>query len=74
VGLVWPPKIKILYLSKIKIKNMNPTLIIGWLFLLAAWFPKSFIKDYQTRRGINLVLNSIAVGVFIGGIITTFTK
>ena len=53
---------------------MNPTLIIGWLFLLAAWFPKSFIKDYQTRRGINLVLNSIAVGVFIGGIITTFTK
>jgi hypothetical protein len=53
---------------------MNPTLIIGWLFLLAAWFPKSFIKDYQTRRGINLVLNSIATGVFIGGIITTFTK
>jgi hypothetical protein len=67
-------RIKLLSLNKLKIKNMNPTLIIGWLFLLAAWFPKSFIKDHQTRRGINLVLNSIATGVFIGGIITTFTK
>jgi hypothetical protein len=53
---------------------MNPILIIGWLFLLAAWFPKSFIKDYQTRRGINLVLNSIAVGIFIAGLIHLITK
>ena len=74
MGLVWPLKIKILYLSKLKIKNMNPMLIIGWLFLLATWLPKPFIKDEQTRRGINLALSGIATGIFIGGTITMFIK
>ena len=53
---------------------MNPVLIIGWLFLLASWFPKPFIKDDQSRRGLNLVLNSIAVGIFIAGLIHLITK
>ena len=53
---------------------MNPVLIIGWLFLLASWFPKPFIKDDQSRRGLNLVLSGIATGIFIVGIITEFTK
>jgi len=53
---------------------MSITLIIGWLFLLAAWFPKPFIKDEQTRRGINLALSGIATGIFVGGTITMFIK
>jgi hypothetical protein len=39
--------------------------IIGWLFLLAAWFPKPFIKDEQSRNVINLALSAIALVVFI---------
>jgi hypothetical protein len=38
--------------------------IIGWLFLLAAWFPKPFIKDEQSRNVINLALSAIALVVF----------
>jgi hypothetical protein len=53
---------------------MNPLLIIGWLFLLASWFPKPFIKDEQTRRGINLVLASLATGVFISGLVILLMK
>jgi hypothetical protein len=43
---------------------MNP-MIIGWLFLLAAWFPKPFIKDDQSRGVINMALSAIALGIFI---------
>ena len=53
---------------------MNPVLIIGWLFLLASWFPKPFIKDEQIRRGINLGLSGIATGIFISGIIINLIK
>lgn len=53
---------------------MNPIMIIGWLFLLASWFPKSFMKDYQLRRGINIGLAGIALGFFISGLITTLIK
>ena len=53
---------------------MSPMLIIGWLFLLASWVPKPFIKDEQARRGINLVLSGIATGIFISGIIVNFIK
>lgn len=44
---------------------MNPLVITGWLFLLASWFPKPFIKDEQIRRGINLTLSGIATSLFI---------
>lgn len=53
---------------------MNPLLIIGWLFLLASWFPKPFIKDEQIRRGINLAFAGIAAGVFISGILLLLMK
>ena len=72
MGLVWPPKIKILYLSKVKSKNMNPMLIIGWLFLLATWLPKPFIKDEAKLIRLNLVLSGVATGIFIVGILSMF--
>lgn len=53
---------------------MNPLLIVGWLFLLASWFPKPFIKDEQTRRGLNLALSGIATGVFISGMFSIMIK
>jgi len=52
---------------------MNP-MIIGWLFLLAAWFPKPFIKDEQSRSVINMALSAIALGVFICDLIIKFNK
>jgi hypothetical protein len=52
---------------------MNP-MIIGWLFLLAAWFPKPFIKDEQSRSVINMALSAIALGVFICDLIFKFNK
>ena len=51
---------------------MNIAFITGWIFLLAAWFPKPFIKDTTNRITINLILTSIAVGIFIGSFIESF--
>lgn len=53
---------------------MDPMSLIGWLFLLASWFPKPFMKDEQLRKGINLALASIATGVFISFAILKFIK
>jgi len=49
-------------------------MIIGWLFLLAAWFPKPFIKDEQSCNIINMALSAIALGIFICDLIIKFTK
>lgn len=49
-------------------------LIIGWLFLLAAWFPKPFIKDEQSRTVVNIALSAIALIVFICDLIIKLTK
>ncbi len=48
---------------------MDPILIIGWLFLLAAWFPKPFVKDERSRHIINLSFSCFATGVFVANII-----
>jgi len=69
VGLVWSPKCKILYLSKLKIKNMSIAFIIGWLFMITTWIPKSFIKDERKRTGTNLALAAIALGIFIADLV-----
>ena len=53
---------------------MDISYIIGWIFLLASWIPKPFIKDERNRTGINLVLVSIATGIFIGSFIHFITK
>jgi hypothetical protein len=53
---------------------MDPMLIIGWLFLLAAWFPKPFVKDERLRLKINLSLAGFATGIFIAGLISQFIK
>jgi hypothetical protein len=48
--------------------------IIGWLFLLAQWFPKPFIKDDRVRAIINLALSFIAFVIFMYDLIITFPK
>jgi hypothetical protein len=48
--------------------------LIGWLFLLASWFPKPFIKNENMRRGWNLILSGIALGIFITGLLNQFIK
>ena len=67
-------KTKILYLSKLKFKVMSIVFIIGWLFIIASWIPKPFIKDERKRLGTNLVLASIAFGIFIADFIHLITK
>lgn len=74
MGLVWLFKIKKLYLNKLKFKVMSIVFIIGWLFIIASWIPKPFIKDERKRLGTNLVLASIAVGIFIADFIHQFIK
>lgn len=74
MGLVWLFKTKTLYLSKLKFKVMSIAFIIGWLFMIASWIPKPFIKDERKRLGTNLVLASIAFGIFIADFIHLITK
>lgn len=57
---------------KTKIKNMV-LFLIGWLFLLASWFPKPFIKNENMRRGWNLILSGIAFSIFVLGWIQTLS-
>lgn len=53
---------------------MSIVFIIGWLFIIASWIPKPFIKDERKRLGTNLVLASIAIGIFIADFIHQFIK
>jgi len=53
---------------------MSIAFIIGWLFMIASWIPKPFIKDERKRLGTNLVLASIAFGIFIADFIHLITK
>ena len=53
---------------------MNPMLIVGWLFLVASWFPKPFVKDERLRLKINLSLIGLGTGIFIAGLISQFIK
>ena len=41
-------------------------MLIGWTFLLTAWFPKAlFITDIQKRRLLNISLSAIALTIFL---------
>lgn len=44
---------------------MSIAFIIGWLFMIATWIPKPFIKDERKRTGTNLALVTIALSIFI---------
>ena len=53
---------------------MSIAFIIGWLFTIASWIPKPFIKDERKRLGTNLALASIGLGIFIADLIHLITK
>ena len=53
---------------------MSIAFIIGWVFLLASWIPKPFIKDERKRLGANLIIVSFALGIFIADFIHLITK
>jgi hypothetical protein len=53
---------------------MSIAFIIGWVFILASWIPKPFIKDERKRLGTNLALSAIALGIFIIDFIHLITK
>ena len=48
---------------------MSIAFIIGWLFMIATWIPKPFIKDERKRTGTNLALAAIALGIFIADLV-----
>jgi len=51
--------------------TVNIIFLIGWIFLLATWFPKeSFITNEYIRTKINLVLSVISIGFFLAAGIT----
>jgi len=46
--------------------TLNIIMLIGWIFLLATWFPKeSFITNEYIRTKVNLVLSVIGLGFFL---------
>ena len=53
---------------------MSIAFIIGWVFTLASWIPKSFIKDERTRLKVNLALATTGLACFITDVILTLTK
>lgn len=53
---------------------MSITFIVGWLFMIASWIPKPFIKDERKRLGTNLVLAAFALGIFVADFLNQFIK
>jgi len=53
---------------------MSIAFIIGWIFVLASWIPKPFIKDERKCTGVNLGLACIALGIFIADYINHFSR
>jgi hypothetical protein len=53
---------------------MSIAFIIGWVFTLASWIPKPFIKDERKRSKVNLGLAAIGLGIFIADAIHLITK
>jgi len=46
--------------------TFNIIMLIGWILLLATWFPKeSFITNEYIRTKVNLVLLVISLGFFL---------
>ena len=51
--------------------TFNIIMLIGWILLLATWFPKeSFITNEYIRTKVNLVLLVISLGFFLAAGIT----
>jgi hypothetical protein len=48
--------------------------LIGWLFLLASWFPKPFIKNERKRAFIDMMLSGLAFSIFITDLLNQFNK
>jgi hypothetical protein len=68
-------KIAITNYLKLKTKMKNMVLfLIGWLFLLALWFPKPFIKNERKLALINMILSGLAFSIFITELLNQFNK
>jgi hypothetical protein len=49
---------------------MEMAIIVGWVFLISSWVVPSFIKDVSKKRFTGISLSAIALGVFIGHLLT----
>jgi hypothetical protein len=46
--------------------------IIGWLFLIMSWTVPYLIEDKQTRKLLGVALASVAVGIFLAGMLVKY--
>lgn len=53
---------------------MSITFIIGWLFIIASWIPKPFIKNERKRTLINMILSGLALSIFVADLLHQFIK
>jgi hypothetical protein len=49
---------------------MEMSIIVGWVFLISSWVVPYFIKDEAKKRFTGTTLSSIALGIFIGHLLT----
>ena len=47
-------------------------MILGWIFLIASWTPRFFVKNEEKRRIFAIVVNAFALGLFTAGGILLF--
>ncbi len=45
-------------------------MIVGWVFLISSWVIPSFIRDASKKRFAGITLSAIALGIFIGHLLT----
>ena len=49
---------------------MEMSIIVGWVFLISSWIVPSFIKDDVKKRSTGMSLSAMALGIFIGHLLT----
>jgi uncharacterized membrane protein YczE len=49
---------------------MEMSIIVGWVFLISSWVVPYFIKDVSKKRYTGTLLSAIALGIFLGHLLT----
>lgn len=49
---------------------METSIIVGWSFLISSLVIPYFIRDSSKKRLVGLTLSAIALGIFIGHLLT----
>lgn len=49
---------------------MKTATLVGWIFLILSWIIPQFIEDRNKKSLIGVILSALALGIFIGHLLS----